>query len=163
MFNWAIDDTTFKALGAIGGVISFLWGVGWAIFQYRKQSVAAQNTARRKGLEPERRPISLLRMVGTVLAIWATVLVMAGTTLWLWREFVVEKKPLISLVCRAENGDGCPAGATLVGCADATPAIKAAQDRCTAHPETPSTRVIISHDGHQCGTTVWEIACKPKY
>jgi hypothetical protein len=102
-------------------------------------------------------------MVGTVLAIWASVLVMAGTTWWLWKEFVVEKKPLVSLVCRSENGGGCPSGATLVGCADAGPAIKASEDRCTARPQTPSTRVVVSHDGGMCGTTVWETVCTPKY
>lgn len=154
MWNWLTDQATLNALGAIGGAISFLWGVGWAIYQHK----AGQPVSARRGSAPERRPVSLLAMLGTVLAIWATVLIMAGTTWWLWKTYIVEKLPVVSYVCRSENGDRCPAGSTVVGCGDAGPVMQQVEKSCSKF----EVRQIMNTSGGQCGHSAWEMKCSPK-
>jgi hypothetical protein len=164
MWSWITNDATLKALGAIGGAISFLWGVGWTIYQHIQQKkadaakAAGKGSVRQKNEEKERRPVRLLVMIGSVLAIWATVLFMAGTTWWLWKEYVVVTPSVISYVCRSDNGERCPEGANLVGCADATPAIDAVARNC----KTFNAKVIMNTDGGRCGHTAWELTCTHK-
>jgi hypothetical protein len=156
MWTWLTDEANLKVLGAIGGVISFLWTVGWAIYIHRQAQT--ETPARQRTRSQGQRPVRFLVMLGSAVAIWAAGLLMVGTTWWIWKTYVVEKPPIVSYVCRAENGDGCPPGSTTVGCADATPAIEEVRRSC----RDLRVRAIMNSDGGRCGHSAWELTCTPK-
>jgi len=121
----------------------------------KKRGPLAQSSASALAPNVTRRPLRVHTVVATVVAVWAVGLGMFTTTWWLWDTLAVVKPPLVSYVCRSENGNQCPGNANLVGCADATPAIEAAGKNCKSF----NVRIIMNSAGGQCGHTAWELTC----
>jgi hypothetical protein len=163
MWQWLSDDANLKVLGAIGAVISFLWTVGWAVYVQTRQSRAhnearvSSKTAAAEGAQ-KKRSGRFLGILSAAVAIWTAGLVMAGATWWLWKTYVVEKPAIVSYVCRSENGERCPPGATLVGCGDANPAIENVRKSC----KELNIRQVMNSDGGRCGHSALELTCTPK-
>lgn len=167
MWAWVLDADNLRVLSSIGGAVAFLWTAGWAVYvrhqdlKIKAAEAATATPAREREVNQKRKPTrkrSMASILGFAIASWAVGLAIVVATLVVWKEFLAEKPPVVSFVCRAENGSECLPESEKVDCGDAAPAIARATSDC----KRSDVKQVEARDGGRCGHNTWKITCTPK-
>jgi hypothetical protein len=161
MLAWLHDENNRAILVMAGGVIAFLWTVGFAIYirvqdQRAKQEDLAKDTKppsqRARNKPRQARGVKFYSKLRSSLLLWACGILGLGAVWYLWAH---SEKTITSefVVCSGEYERDCPAHNVYIYCYE-DPG-KEAQKACKRF----SLKTTQSKGGHKCGYTWTTYLC----